>query len=92
MPIAPGKSPRPIGGAGHLAKEDVMRLAILACGLGVLALSALAYPSDPAAAAKSKMGCERGKEVWNARSSTLRKISTSLRSLALEKLASGPPN
>jgi hypothetical protein len=43
-----------------------MRLALLACSLGALALTALAYPSDPAAAAKTKMGCERGKEVWNA--------------------------
>lgn len=43
-----------------------MRLAVLACGLGALALTALVYPSDPATAAKSKMGCERGKEVWSA--------------------------
>ena len=43
-----------------------MRLALVACGLGALALSALSLSSDPAAAAKTKMGCERGKEVWNA--------------------------
>jgi hypothetical protein len=43
-----------------------MRLAVLAYGLGALALTGLVYSSDPAAAAKTKMGCERGKEVWNA--------------------------
>ena len=43
-----------------------MRLALVACGLGALALSALSLSSDPAAAAKTKMGCERGKERWNA--------------------------
>jgi hypothetical protein len=43
-----------------------MRLSVLACGLGALALAGFVYGSDPAAAAKSKMGCERGKEIWNA--------------------------
>jgi hypothetical protein len=46
----------------------IMRLSILACGLGALALAGFVYGSDPAEAAKSKMGCERGKEVWNATS------------------------
>ncbi len=45
-----------------------MRLSVLACGLGALAIAGFVYGSDPAAAAKSKMGCERGKEVWNATS------------------------
>jgi hypothetical protein len=43
-----------------------MRLSVLACGLGALALAGFVYGSDPAAAAKSKKGCEIGKEVWNA--------------------------
>jgi hypothetical protein len=43
-----------------------MRLAVLAWSLGAIALVGLVHPSDPAAAAKTKMGCERGKEVWNA--------------------------
>jgi hypothetical protein len=34
-------------------------------GLGLVALVASAF-AYPAAAAKSKMGCEIGKEVWNA--------------------------
>lgn len=43
-----------------------MRLSVLACTLGAIALTGLAYSSEPASAAKTKMGCERGKEVWNA--------------------------
>lgn len=43
-----------------------MRLSVLACSLGAIALTGLAYSSDPATAAKTKMGCERGKEVWSA--------------------------
>jgi hypothetical protein len=34
--------------------------------LGALALAGLVASSEPAVAAKSKMGCERGKEAWNA--------------------------
>lgn len=41
-----------------------MRLFILASAL--CALAGLAASSGPATAAKTKMGCERGKEVWNA--------------------------
>lgn len=41
-----------------------MRLFVFASALSVLALATLAV--TPATAAKSKMGCERGKEVWNA--------------------------
>jgi hypothetical protein len=43
-----------------------MRLSVFACSLGAIALTALAYSSDPATAAKTKLGCERGKEVWSA--------------------------
>jgi hypothetical protein len=43
--------------------EDVMRYVVLAIGIGALAAGALV---QPAAAAKTKMGCEIGKEVWNA--------------------------
>ncbi len=43
-----------------------MRLTVLACGLGAIALTGLLASSDPATAAKTKMGCERGKQVWNA--------------------------
>lgn len=43
--------------------EEVMRIRIVAIGLAAIALSA---PIEPAAAAKSKMGCEIGSEVWNA--------------------------
>ena len=40
-----------------------MRSMIIAIGLGVLAVGAFA---QPAAAKKSKMGCEVGKEHWDA--------------------------
>ena len=43
-----------------------MRLRVLAYGLGALGLAGLVLATDPASAAKSKMGCEIGKEVWNA--------------------------
>jgi hypothetical protein len=43
-----------------------MRLVILA--LGAVALAGVALSPGPASAAKSKMGCEVGKEVWNATS------------------------
>jgi hypothetical protein len=41
-----------------------MRCVMIAIGVGALALGALA---QPAAAAKTKLGCEIGKEVWNAK-------------------------
>ncbi|MBO0766873.1 MAG: hypothetical protein J2P50_20095 [Hyphomicrobiaceae bacterium] len=37
-----------------------------AYGLGALALVGLIHASGPAEAAKTKMGCERGKQVWDA--------------------------
>jgi hypothetical protein len=40
-----------------------MRIKIVALSLGALLVGSLAYP---ATAAKTKMGCEKGKEVWNA--------------------------
>lgn len=43
-----------------------MRLVVPALGLSALALVAFMVPSGPASAAKSKMGCEVGKQVWNA--------------------------
>jgi hypothetical protein len=45
-------------------EEEVMRFVVVA--LGALALAALAAPPGPASAAKTKMGCERGKQVWDA--------------------------
>jgi hypothetical protein len=44
-----------------------MRLSVFASVLGVLALAALVATPEPAGAAKSKMGCEVGAEVWNAK-------------------------
>ena len=41
-----------------------MRLVVVA--LSALALAGLVASSGPATAAKTKMGCERGKQVWNA--------------------------
>ncbi|HWE18838.1 MAG TPA: hypothetical protein VG758_16895 [Hyphomicrobiaceae bacterium] len=43
-----------------------MRLVVV--GLGALALAGLVLSAGPgpASAAKTKMGCERGKQVWNA--------------------------
>src|SRR5688572_12124597 len=70
MDIAPGKSLARSPERGIVNKasvmEELMRLSVLACSLGAIALTGLAYSSDPAAAAKTKMGCERGKEVWSA--------------------------
>jgi hypothetical protein len=43
-----------------------MRLVVVA--LGALALVGIAASVEPASAAKSKMGCEVGKQVWNATS------------------------
>ena len=40
-----------------------MRIKIVALSLGALLVGSLAYP---ATAAKTKMGCEKGKEMWNA--------------------------
>jgi hypothetical protein len=42
-----------------------MRFVGVACGLAALAFAGMVYAA-PADAAKSKMGCERGKEKWNA--------------------------
>jgi hypothetical protein len=44
-------------------EEEVMRSMIVAAGLAALAAGVLA---QPAAAKKSKMGCEIGKEHWDA--------------------------
>jgi hypothetical protein len=41
-----------------------MRFVVVA--LGALALAGLAASAGPASAAKTKMGCEVGKQVWNA--------------------------
>jgi hypothetical protein len=41
-----------------------MRLVVVA--LGALALAGLVGSSGSASAAKTKLGCERGKEAWNA--------------------------
>ena len=41
-----------------------MRFVLVA--LGALAFVGLAASPEPASAAKTKMGCERGKEAWNA--------------------------
>jgi hypothetical protein len=43
--------------------EEVMRSMMIAIGLAALVAGALA---QPAAAKKSKMGCEIGKEYWDA--------------------------
>ena len=40
-----------------------MRLMIVAIGLTALAVASLV---QPAAAKKSKMGCEMGKQIWDA--------------------------
>ena len=41
-----------------------MRFVVIA--LGALAFVGLAASPEPASAAKTKMGCERGKQAWNA--------------------------
>jgi hypothetical protein len=45
-----------------------MRVKIVLLSLGALAMVGFATGSfvHPAAAAKTKMGCERGKETWDA--------------------------
>lgn len=43
-----------------------MRLFVVASALSVLALVAMVVSPGPATAAKSKMGCEVGTEVWDA--------------------------
>ena len=43
-----------------------MRPFIVTSALSALVLAAVALSTGPATAAKTKMGCERGKEVWNA--------------------------
>lgn len=43
-----------------------MRMAILASVLSVLVLGALVASPGSATAAKSKMGCNTGTEIWNA--------------------------
>lgn len=43
-----------------------MRMVILASVLSVLALGALVASPGSATAAKSKMGCNTGTEIWNA--------------------------
>jgi hypothetical protein len=55
---------RPRQGGLWTKEEQVMRVVVVA--LGALALACLVASSEPASAAKTKMGCERGKQVWNA--------------------------
>ena len=43
-----------------------MRLSVVASVVSVLALGTIMASPGPAIAAKSKMGCEIGSEVWNA--------------------------
>ncbi len=43
-----------------------MRFVGVVCSVAALALAGMVYASAPADAAKSKMGCERGKEKWDA--------------------------
>jgi hypothetical protein len=47
-----------------LKTEAIMRSMIVALGLAVFAACALV---EPASAAKTKMGCEVGKQVWSAK-------------------------
>jgi hypothetical protein len=47
-------------------EENVMRFVVPALGLGALALVGFMATSEPASAAKSKMGCEIGKQTWDA--------------------------
>jgi hypothetical protein len=64
MTIAANYSYEVLIGAGKsFATEEAMRSVIVL--LGVVTLTAVAF-WQPAIAAKSKMGCEIGKEVWNA--------------------------
>lgn len=43
-----------------------MRSTIITMGVAALVAGALALAVHPASAAKTKLGCERGKEVWDA--------------------------
>jgi hypothetical protein len=47
-------------------EENVMRFVVPALGLSALALVGFMATSEPASAAKSKMGCEIGKQTWDA--------------------------
>ena len=47
----------------HHWTEEVMRAVIIAAALAALAVGAVGVP---AMAAKTKMGCEIGKETWDA--------------------------
>jgi hypothetical protein len=44
-----------------------MRVNGFAYGLGALALLGLVYAAAPANAATTKMGCVKGKEMWDAK-------------------------
>jgi hypothetical protein len=50
------------------ATEELMRIKIVMLTLGALAMGAFATGPfvHPATAAKTKLGCERGKETWDA--------------------------
>jgi hypothetical protein len=43
-----------------------MRPIVVAVALGALALVAVSVPDGPAVADKTRMGCDRDTEVWNA--------------------------
>lgn len=43
-----------------------MRPVVVAMAIGALALAAAVVPGGPASADKSKLGCDRETEVWNA--------------------------
>jgi hypothetical protein len=62
MDASAGEAARATGGAHKGGK--VMRLVLVA--LGAVALVGIAASPGPASAAKTKMGCEVGKQVWNA--------------------------
>ena len=53
-------------GQEWLQKEEVMRPFLITSALSALALVVVAVSPGPATAAKTKMGCERGKEKWDA--------------------------
>jgi hypothetical protein len=44
----------------------LMRIVGALCSVAALAIAGMVYSSAPADAAKTKMGCERGKERWDA--------------------------
>jgi hypothetical protein len=52
------------GNAEPRVTEETMRITIALLGLGALVAGAFVYP---AAAGKTKMGCEVGKEHWDAK-------------------------